>query len=192
MPFSLLVLDASEPRQTGMDIWRESGNRLAVLMPAPQKHSYTLMSMHEHTHLHKHTYRHSFVSVEPSPTSCCPIISEAAPHTCIVGIFWKLLRLPVIHLGQGAAGVQDRGWTALAKKAPTHGEREGGMGRRIKAKAVIAELCPARIAFPPSHLCLRAFHLARVRVGSFCVRVVCCLLTAGLEILSKSHRLSSV
>lgn len=48
MLLSLLVLDAGEPRRTGMDIWRESGSGLTVLMPAPQK-TFTRSPTPKHT-----------------------------------------------------------------------------------------------------------------------------------------------
>lgn len=132
MPFSLFVLDVSEPRQTGMDIWWKSGNRLAVLMPSSRKHLYTLMSTH--THLHKHTYRHYFVSVVQSSEPCLlPAVrlSQNLLHTSIVGIL-EPPQFPIIPLCQGQASRTKAGpRSALANAHP----QSGRMGRQIKAKA---------------------------------------------------------
>lgn len=55
MPFSLLVQDSSEPRQTEMDIWKKSGSRLSALLPA-------IKTLHAHLRVCTHTNQPSLVS----------------------------------------------------------------------------------------------------------------------------------
>lgn len=191
MPFSLLVLDASEPRQTGMDIWRESGDRLAVLTPAPQKHSYTHSLTH--IHLHAHTYQHISV-VQSCEPSLLPAVwlSQNLFHTSIVGILeppW----FPIIPLGQWQGSRMKAGLlSVLANAHPPRGRK----GWQIKAKVASTKLClknsPAWIASLP-HIFVSVSSASHRCVSAHCVYVVWCLVpTAGPQILSKGHRLSSV
>lgn len=127
MLFSLLVLDAGEPRQTGMDIWRESGSGLAALMPAPQK-TFT----HAPT---QNTHQHCLVSVvQSATTSCRLIISEPVPP------WFFLFCSPVAPLGQRL----DR-----SRKRPP-GERENGKAPKAPFKetdqrGLLPCLVPVRI-----------------------------------------------
>lgn len=135
MPFSLLVLDASEPRQTGMDIWRESGDRLAVPMPTPQKHSYSRSPTH--IHLHVRSYRHISV-VQSCELSLIPAVplSQNLFHMSIVGILeppW----FPIIPLGQWQASSMKAGPLSVLTNAHPPG---GRMGWQIKAKAASTKL----------------------------------------------------
>lgn len=176
MPFSLLVLDASEPRQTGMDIWRESGDRLAVLMPETFIHTPTHISV-----------------VQSSELSQLPAVrlSQNLLHTSIVGILeppW----FPIIPLGQGQASRRQAG--RLCVLANAHPPR-GRMGRQKKRQKKRAQSSVQRTiqhgSLPYLHLCLSLLP-RRVCVSSSHVCRLVPVLTAGLEILSKSHRLSSV
>lgn len=141
-----------------------------------------------HTHLHKHTsvlLRISCPELWAIPTSCCPIISEPALYERRGNSGTSSISR---HPSRPKAGVQDGGWTALANAHP----QRGRMGRQIKAIVALFKEQSTMDCLPPSHLCVCMFCLVWVRVSSF---HMCCLvpvLTAGLEILSKSHRLTSV
>lgn len=180
MPFSLLVLDASEPRQTGMDIWRESGNRLAVLMPAPQKHSYT----HEHAHTHTPTQTHISVLLRircpelwAVPTSCCPIISEPAPYEHRGNFGTSSISH---HPSRPRAGIQDEGWTPLCTRKCPPIEREDGTADKGKSGEHTAstKLCsknsPAWIASLP-HISVSVSSASHGYVSAHFVCVVWCL-----------------
>lgn len=76
-----------------MDIWRESGNRLAVLMPAPQKCSYTLTSAHTPTQTHISTPSYQLSRALSHPYF---LLSDYL-RTCSVRAsweFWNLLDFP--------------------------------------------------------------------------------------------------
>ena len=182
------MLDAREPRQTGMDIWREPGNRLTVQMPVPQKCSDT----HKHTHS-EHTQLH-WLSGELSHPYFLLSHYLRTPSAWALWEFWNLLDFPASLSAKGRRPI----WMLhrFCKCPPT--EREDGKadkGKKWQAhsehRALFKE--PSAVdCFPPSHFFVCVFCLARVRVSSF---RVCCLvpaLTAGPGILSKSHRLSFV
>lgn len=186
MLFSLLVLDASETRQTGMDIWRESGNRLAVLMPAPQKCSYILMSAHTPTHTHISTPSYQLSRALSHPYF---LLSDYL-RTCSVRASWEFWNLLDFPSSLSAKGRRPGRRLDRSRKCPPT-EREDGTAD-IKAIAALFKEQSTVDCLPPSHLCVCMFCLVWVRVSSFRVCFLVPVLTAGLEILSKSHRLTSV
>lgn len=176
-----------------MDIWRESGRVLAVPMPAPQKCADTPTQ----THIRTPSYQLSRAASHPYFLLSDYLRARFCGERCLSWEFWSLLCFPSSLSAKGRRP-GPKGWTALAERPPT--DREDGTAdksdsgehnRTSERKALFKEQSgPDRL--PPSRLCVCMLG----PVWLTC-RLVwpCCLVpgpTAGLENLSKSHRLSSV
>lgn len=139
-----------------------------------------------YTHAHANTHQSCFVSVVQSskpPWLPAVRLSQNPLRTSVVGILEPPCFFPSPLLAKG--------WTAVTNARP----QRGRMGWQMRAKSgehkALFKEQTGMDCLPPSHLCVCVFCLARVRVSSFCMFCLVPVLTAGLEILSKSHRLSS-
>lgn len=159
----------------------------------------TFIHTREHTHTHTrppsqtHIPSYLLSRVLSRPLLPAVRLSQNLLHTSIVGILEPPL-FPIIPLSA-------KGQASSAKAGPlgvfaNSRPQRGRMGRQIKASnAAGTKLCsknsPAWLASLPSRLCLRVSSASAS--GCAYARHVCVFVpTAGLEILSKSHRLSSV
>lgn len=139
-------------------------------------------------HTHELTYTPTYTNTHIGTPSSLLSRALSRPHFPAVRLSQNLLRASIVgiletssvsrHPSRPRAGVQREGWTALrtpAEKADGTADK----GESGEHKALFKEQS-SMDRFPPSHLCLSVFCLARVCVGSLCV---CCLvpvLTAGL------------